>query len=81
MPWRTRIALIPAAAAKLNRGKACLKAVRTIALITARMLAHLVRESVNVVIRIAASVRGDGREIHRPSFRTRRGLRLTKVFS
>ena len=58
-------ALIPAATAKLNEGKACLKAVRTVALIIARMPGHPVRASVNAVIRVAASViRGDGREIH-----------------
>ena len=53
--------LIPAATAKLNEGKACLKAVRTIALIIARMQGHPVRASVNAVIRVAASViRGGG---------------------
>jgi hypothetical protein len=58
-------ALIPAATAKLNRGKGCPKAVRTIVIIIARMLGHPGRASVNAVIRVAASViRGDGREIH-----------------
>ena len=56
MKWRTKNALIPAATVKLKRGKACLKAVRTIAPIIARMPGLPVRASVNAVIRVAVSV-------------------------
>ena len=51
-----KVALIPAAAAKLKRAKACLKAIRTIVMIIARMSEPPVRASVNAATRVAASV-------------------------
>lgn len=73
MEMADEIALIPAAPARLNRGKACLEAVRTIALIIARMPGHRFGQ---------VSMRSSGlplvlsercREIHHPPLRTRGG--------
>jgi hypothetical protein len=51
---------------KVEQGKGVSRG-GTIAVISARMLAHLVQENVNVVIRIAGRIRGMAEEIRHPS--------------